>query len=141
MEEHWTLLEQTLEGHSGRVSSVAFSPDGSKVVSGIRDPTYDETVRVWGAASGRRLKKLKGCSGSVSSMAFSLNVGSTPNIPYSVDETSHWITNSGLKILYIPFDLRPGVFDMNGSSLAVIGANSGRLTMLKFRPNINIDSI
>lgn len=36
-------LLQTLEGHTCSVSSVSFSPQGDKIVSG----SYDETVRVW----------------------------------------------------------------------------------------------
>jgi WD40 repeat protein len=67
MEEHWSPLEQTLEGHSGWVFSVVFSRDGSKVVSG----SNDSTARVWDAASGRQLKKLEGHSGSVYSVALS----------------------------------------------------------------------
>ena len=37
-----------LDGHTKAVTSVAFSPDGTRVVSG----SYDETVRIWDAASG-----------------------------------------------------------------------------------------
>ncbi|THU81917.1 WD40 repeat-like protein [Dendrothele bispora CBS 962.96] len=36
------------QGHSDRVTSVAFSPDGGKVVSG----SWDSTVRVWNARTG-----------------------------------------------------------------------------------------
>jgi WD40 repeat protein len=38
----WSAALQTLEGHSGAVHSVAFSPDGKQVVSG----SYDDTVRL-----------------------------------------------------------------------------------------------
>jgi len=40
-------VELTLEGHSGSVFDVIFSPDGSKLASG----SYDCTVRVWDVIS------------------------------------------------------------------------------------------
>ena len=57
---------QTLEGHSGSVASVAFSPDGRSVVSG----SYDHMSRLWDAATGAQLQTLGGHSGSVDSVAF-----------------------------------------------------------------------
>ncbi|MEE1225530.1 MAG: WD40 repeat domain-containing protein [Bacteroidales bacterium] len=35
---------KTLGEHSGDVVSVAYSPDGTKIVSG----SYDKTVKIWG---------------------------------------------------------------------------------------------
>ena len=45
-----------LSGHAGTVTSVAFSADGSKVVSG----SHDKTVKIWSADSGEVLQTLSG---------------------------------------------------------------------------------
>ena len=55
-----------LEGHTGWVNSVAFSPDGRRVVYG----GLVNTVRIWDAAK-RRGAPLEGHTGWVSSLAFS----------------------------------------------------------------------
>src|SRR5678809_1117981 len=47
----------TLKGHTSRVFSAAFSPDGQRVVTG----SLDETARIWDVQSGRELEVLKGC--------------------------------------------------------------------------------
>ncbi|KAF9060135.1 WD40-repeat-containing domain protein [Rhodocollybia butyracea] len=45
---HWPTLRATIEGHSGNVWSVAFSPDGNHIASG----SADRTLRVWDAHTG-----------------------------------------------------------------------------------------
>ena len=56
-----------LKGHSGLVTSVAFSPDGTRIVTG----SWDHTAKVWDAATGRELHTLKGHDKYVWSVAFS----------------------------------------------------------------------
>ena len=63
---YWDAALQTLGGHAGRVSSVAFSPDGRSVVS----RSWDMTARLWDAATGAPLQTLEGYSAHVSSVAF-----------------------------------------------------------------------
>ncbi|HXG09600.1 MAG TPA: hypothetical protein VNK04_07405, partial [Gemmataceae bacterium] len=59
----WTRFnsKQTLQGHTDRVTSVAFSADGRRIVSG----SDDQTVKVWDAERGQQLLTLQGHKGGV----------------------------------------------------------------------------
>jgi WD40 repeat protein len=43
-------------GHSGGVQSVAFSPDGNRIVSG----SSDVSLKLWDAATGELLRSFEG---------------------------------------------------------------------------------
>ena len=49
------MVTSVLNGHTGGISSLAFSADGTLIVSG----SYDKTVKLWQAASGKELVELK----------------------------------------------------------------------------------
>jgi WD40 repeat protein len=54
-------------GHTGVVYSVAFSPDGRRILTG----SHDRTAILWDAGTGRRLRDLEGHAGTVRSVTFS----------------------------------------------------------------------
>ncbi|CAG7846463.1 SubName: Full=Related to WD40-repeat protein (Notchless protein) {ECO:0000313/EMBL:CCA66915.1} [Serendipita indica DSM 11827] len=66
----WSPVIKTICGHIGAVKSVAFSPDGLRIVSG----SNDKTVRLWDADTGRHVgQPLEGHTSAVCSVAFSPN--------------------------------------------------------------------
>jgi len=63
---------RTFKGHTDRVNSVAFSPDGSHIISAARD----NSIRLWDVATGRGIRIFTGHRGDISSIAFSNDVKS-----------------------------------------------------------------
>ena len=57
------------DGHTDSVTSVAFSPDGTRLVSG----SDDKTIKHWDVLSGKLIRTLEGHSDKVRSVAFSPN--------------------------------------------------------------------
>jgi WD40 repeat protein len=60
-------LLATLQGHTGAVYSITWSPDGKTLASG----SGDRTVKLWDAATGKLLATLQGHTGAVYSVAWS----------------------------------------------------------------------
>src|SRR6267378_3231213 len=64
----WTGAKvKVLKGHTDSVNSVAFSSDGTQIVSG----SSDQSVRVWDVSTRAEVKLLMGHTGNVKSVAFS----------------------------------------------------------------------
>ncbi|KAJ6572222.1 quinon protein alcohol dehydrogenase-like superfamily [Mycena capillaripes] len=67
---NWPATDAVLNGHKSSVMSVAFSPDGTHIVSG----SIDKTVRVWDAETQTQIgAPLEGHTGGITSVAFSLD--------------------------------------------------------------------
>ena len=89
---------KSLAGHTDAVLSVAFSPDGSRIISG----SYDNTVRVWDATSGEELRSLAGHTDRVWSVAFSPD--GSRIVSGSSDQTVRvWDAKSGEVSYFIDF--------------------------------------
>lgn len=59
-------LVSTLQGHTGPIGRIAWSPDGRILAS----PSADQTIRLWDAIEGRHLQTLEGHSDTVNSVCF-----------------------------------------------------------------------
>jgi WD40 repeat protein len=60
--------ERELDGHSGQVGVLAWTPDGAILASGALN---DNTIRLWNPATGQLLRTLTGHKGWIRSLAFS----------------------------------------------------------------------
>ncbi len=70
----FTSNQQTLKGHTLAVTSVAFSPDGRRIVSGGGDRSLkpgEGELKVWNIQTGQEMLNLNGHTAPVNSVAFS----------------------------------------------------------------------
>ncbi|KAH9233329.1 hypothetical protein K456DRAFT_1911675, partial [Colletotrichum gloeosporioides 23] len=67
VENQWTHLLHTLDGHKSLVTTLAIAPDGATLASA----SFDETVRLWDTITVECLRTLQSHRGPVQSVAFS----------------------------------------------------------------------
>ncbi|XTI94017.1 nwd1 protein [Cenococcum geophilum] len=138
---------QTLEGHRGSVSSVAFSADSKLVVSG----SVDRTIKIWDVATGREMRTLAigttlyNISFDITGAHLDTDIGvvvldtllaldtalSAPAQGYSLSSDGIWTTWDSKNLLWLPTEYRPGRSAVSASTVA-IGCASGRVLIFKF---------
>ena len=90
----WSLqtksILKTLIGHGAGIHAVAFSPDGSRALTG----SDDKTAKLWNASTGALIRTFTGHGGAITSVAYSPDGGKI--LTGSKDHTARlWDANTG----------------------------------------------
>lgn len=131
-EPSWGACLRTMYGHSSCVTSVVFSADGTRIISG----SLDHSVQVWDAVSGAHLNTFEGHTNSVCSMSISgdgkqIASGSMDGkiVLWDVSSGAHTVTLKGHKSSVISAEFSPDgkciVSGADDGTILVWGVNSG----------------
>ncbi|KIM27726.1 hypothetical protein M408DRAFT_310565 [Serendipita vermifera MAFF 305830] len=99
-QENWPAIQNVIMGHTSSVNSVAFSPDGTRIVSG----SSDKTIRVWDAETAEMVAgPFEGHTSFVKSVAFSPD--GTRIVSGSLDKTIRvWDAKTAEMMVAGPFE-------------------------------------
>jgi WD40 repeat protein len=127
----------TLRGHSDSVTSVAFSTDGTRMVSG----SDDNTLRLWDVVSGVPLDThpqdlfsfARSLSSSWTSFSGPETISSESTCVFSHLTADGWIYSATLnrRICWVPGQFRPCARDVTKDRVA-FGTDDGRLVIIRF---------
>ncbi|MEO8269855.1 MAG: c-type cytochrome domain-containing protein [Aureliella sp.] len=120
---------RSISSHADWVSSVAWSDDGTRLVSASRD----KSSKVFDGATGDLLATYAGHGAAVRGALFSAD--GTHVLSAGADKTLHrWQAADGAKVVGIPLGAEPGKISRSGSNLFVPCADS-RLLQIDLNEN------
>ena len=122
-------VTQTLLGHEGPVTAIAFGADGARVVTG----SADKTVRVWTVADGKEAAKFAEHGGAITAVAFHPN--GTQIVSASADNgLKLWTAADGKIVKDLPGHTAPVVSIALHASLPQIVSASADKTVKFWDP-------
>ncbi len=149
-----TLMDRnqvTLKGHSGAITSVAFSSDGKRLLSG----SGDNTAKLWDLLTGKELMVYRGHSDKVPAMSFKREtmfhireLVTLKNLPMTkellnIKERSNRVNGvafrrDGLWVATASDDKTAKIWDtQSGKEVATLMGHLGEITALAFSPDGN----